>query len=123
MLIHEDNQLRSLWRLGRIKEVIIGSDGQVRGTTLTVVTNGKQSTLRRPISCLYPLELDPKTSDVDDAPDDDKSQEVAQEDTPADDKSHEDARCSRPVRLATVKAQERLSKWVSDLTSELTDGI
>ena len=99
---------------------IIGSDGQVRGATLTVVTNGKQSTLRRPISCLYPLELDLKTSDVDGAPDDDKSQE---EDTPADDKSHKDARCSRPVRLATVQAQERFSKWVSDLTSELTDSI
>ena len=52
-----------------------------------------------------------------------KSQEVAPEDTPADERSHKDARFSRPVRLATVKAQECLSKWVSYLTSELTDSI
>ena len=42
-----------------------------------MVTNEKQSTLRRPISCLYPLELDPKTSDMNATPVNDKSKEEA----------------------------------------------
>ena len=33
------------WRLGRISELIVGTDGQTRGATLEVSTNGKLSTL------------------------------------------------------------------------------
>ena len=115
-----------LVRLGRVKEAIVGSDGQIRGATLTVVTNGKQSTLRRPISCLYPLELNPKTSDMNTTPVNDKSKEEAvksQDSTSPDDKSQNDDRPTRPVRAATVKAQQRVSQWVSELTSELTDSM
>lgn len=117
VLIHEENQPRSLWRLGRVKDVIEGSDGQIRGATLTVVTNGKQSTLRRPISCLYPLEVDPqsnpqmKNPDMEATPVD-KSQKEA-------DTTLEEARHARPVRVATVKARQRVSEWISDLNDSI----
>ena len=123
VLIHEDNQPRALWRLGRVKEIIEGSDGQIRGATLTVVTNGKQSILRRPISCLYPLEVDsqsnsPKNSNVEGT-----LVNESQEATPANgpqntsaDKPQEEARRTRPVRVATVKAQQRVNEWISALT-------
>ena len=68
-MIHEDIQPLTLWRLGRVRDVIEGSDGQIRGAALTVITNGKQSTLRRPISCLYPLEVDPQSNPLKKSPD------------------------------------------------------
>ena len=87
-----------------------------------MVTNGKQSTLRRPISCLYPLELDPKTSDMNATPVNDKSKGEAvksQDSTSPDDKSQNDDRPTRPIRAATVKAQQRVSQWVSELTDSM----
>ena len=107
-----------MWRLGRVKEVIEGSDGQIRGTTLTVVTNGKQSTLRCPVSCLYPLEVDPQSNpqtqtDRVEMPTAGKSQEGEV------DKSEDDVRHTRPVRTATVKAQQRMSDWISELTDNV----
>ena len=110
VLIHEDNQPRTLWRLGRVKDVIEGSDGQIRGAALTVVTNGKQSTLRRPISCLYPLEVDPQSNVQKNSP--------AVEAT-ATDKSQEPIRYTRPTRVAAVKAQQRVSEWISELTDSI----
>ena len=56
----------------------------------------------------------------------DKSKEEAvksQDSTSPDDKSQNDDRPTRPVRAATVKAQQRVSQWVSELTSELTDSM
>ena len=47
--------------MGRVTGVIIGNDGQVRGAVVKVITNGKSITLCRPISCLYPLEVMPKS--------------------------------------------------------------
>ena len=104
-----------------MKEIIEGCDGQIRGATLTVVTNGKQSILRRPISCLFPLEVDsqsnsPKNSNVEDTlADESREATPSQEDTSAD-KPQEEARHIRPVKVATVKAQQRVNEWISALT-------
>ena len=51
-----------MWTLDRVSEFIVGTDGQTRGAILEVSTNGKLSTLRRPISCLYPLKVEPKSN-------------------------------------------------------------
>ena len=110
ILIHEENQPRTLWRLGRVNDVITGSDGKIRGAVLTVVTNGKQSTLRRPISCLYPLEIDPKVNPQKKSPD--------AEATPAD-ACQDEAGHTRPVRVAAVKAQQCVSNWISELTDSI----
>ena len=124
VLIHEENQPRTLWRLGRVKEIIEGSDGQIRGATLTVVTNGKQSILRRPISYLYPLQVDsqsnsPKNSNVEGTlADEYREANPSPEDTSAD-KPQEKARHIRPVRVATVKAQQRVNEWISALTDSI----
>jgi len=77
-----------------VKQVIEGSDGQIRGATLTVVTNGKQSTLGRQISCLYPLEVDLQLNPQRSTPDV-KGTSV--------DKSQEEATCTKPLRVASVK--------------------
>ena len=45
VLVHDENQPCTMWRLGRVSELIVSSDGQTRGATLEVSTNGKLSTL------------------------------------------------------------------------------
>ena len=58
VLIHDDSQARSKWKLGEITELIDSQDGYKRGAVLQVVTKkGKPSKLRRPVQKLFPLEV------------------------------------------------------------------
>ena len=41
IIVHDENHPRSFWKLGRVTDIIKGDDGQVRGTVIGVVTNGK----------------------------------------------------------------------------------
>ena len=54
--IHDDSVPRSFWRLGRVKELVRGSDGQVKGAAIKLGDKGKRSSIiRHPIqklSCL-----------------------------------------------------------------------
>ena len=48
-----------MWKLGRIKKLIVGRDGQSRGATVSVASKGRNhTTLNRPLQLLYPLEID-----------------------------------------------------------------
>ena len=110
VLIQDENQPRTLWKLGRVNDVIVGSDGHTRGATLTTVVNGKQSTLRHPISCLYLLEVDPNVNLQKTIPD--------AEATPAE-QSKESAGHTRPIRAAAVKARQCVGNWISELTDSI----
>ena len=52
VLVH-DEQKRALWSLARVKELIRGTDGQIRSAVLAT-TNGD---ITRPVTKLYPLEV------------------------------------------------------------------
>ena len=56
--VYDEGHPRGLWRLGRILEVIKGTDGNVRGALVRVQSkSGRSTILRRPIQQLYPLEV------------------------------------------------------------------
>ena len=38
VLVHDENLPRGLWKLGRVKELMRGGDGNVRGAVVKVVT-------------------------------------------------------------------------------------
>ena len=58
VLIHDESQPRGFWRLAKVEDTIVGKDGQIRGAKLRVSARGGQSTsLQRPLSLLYPLEI------------------------------------------------------------------
>ena len=58
MTVHSTDQPRGFWKLGRVKKVLVGQDGKVRGAVVQVVGKGRQATtLHRPIQRLYPLEV------------------------------------------------------------------
>lgn len=56
--VFDETHPRGLWRLGKVKSVIRGSDGGVRSAVIRVQTkSGRVSVLRRPIQHLYPLDV------------------------------------------------------------------
>ncbi|XP_065891666.1 uncharacterized protein [Dysidea avara] len=68
VVIHDEDRPRTQWRLGRVSEVLKSSDDQIRGVVLKVNTNGRLSTLRRPVTCLYLLEIAPQMCSEDQMP-------------------------------------------------------
>ena len=53
VLVHDEDKPRGFWKLSRIMELIVGSDGKIRGA---IVKIGNRR-LRRPLQKLYPLEV------------------------------------------------------------------
>ena len=108
VLIHKDGLKRAQWRLGRVHEIINSSDGQIRGVVLKVNCNGRSSTLRRPIQCLYPLEVAQQTVSESQPPGN-----GVQQDKSTSQSTH------KPIREAAIQARKRIHNW----TSKLTDTI
>jgi len=61
VLMYKEGLECTQWRLGRVREIIKSSDRQIRGVVLKVNYNSQSYTLRRPIQCLYPLEVAQQT--------------------------------------------------------------
>ena len=58
VIIHEEKQPRSNWRLGKVEGIIRGKDGHIRGASLRVITReGRHSIIERPLQKLFLLEL------------------------------------------------------------------
>ena len=56
--VKEDNMKRNMWKLGKVKELIVGKDSVVREAVVRISRSGKPSVLlRRPLQLLYPLEV------------------------------------------------------------------
>lgn len=64
VVVHSADQPRAFWKLGQIKEVLPGRDGEIRGAVVRVASKGRQaSTLHRPVSLLYPIEMSLRSQD------------------------------------------------------------
>ena len=58
VIVHDESLPRSFWKLGRVDKLITGRDGQTRGATVSIASNGRHSTtLNRPLQLLYPLQI------------------------------------------------------------------
>ena len=107
-----------MWRLGRVSELIVGTDGQTRGATLEVSINGKLvvHTSTTDLSSL-PLEVEPKSNldnEMSVAEGDESSQDrqmATQSDSPTSKASQ-----GRPVRAPAVKTRQQVHDWMSELT-------
>ena len=56
--IHNGNQPRGFWNLGRIEETLTGPDGEIRGAVLQVSgQGGKMTLLHHLVQQLYPCEV------------------------------------------------------------------
>ena len=58
VIVHEENQPRGKWRVGKILDLIAGADSCIRGAVVEVRSKGGTSVkLKRPVQRLYPLEI------------------------------------------------------------------
>ena len=58
VVVHEEAQPEGKWRVGKILDLIVGSDGCTRGALVQVRSKGGKCTkLKRPVQQLYPLEI------------------------------------------------------------------
>ena len=55
--MEEEEKSRGLWKLARVRSLITGRDGHMRGAVLHVPSSGGNGTLQRPLQHLYPLEV------------------------------------------------------------------
>jgi len=106
VIVHDETHPRNFWKLGKVIDVIKGSDGQTRGAVLDVITNGKTVTLRRPITRLYPLEVMCKSMAS-------SSEGSSNHDDTAQDETAENSD-ARPVRAAAQRARRQVLEWISD---------
>jgi len=110
--LHNEKCIRGLWKLAKIERLLKGADGQVRGAVIRVASSKSSSkTLRRPLSCLYPLEIE-CTAPVDpvDAKSDDSPQNELKQSGDVNKESH-----SRPRRAAAQRTNQFLKTVVSQL--------
>jgi hypothetical protein len=124
VIIHSDDQPRGMWNLGKVEELLIGSDGEARGAVLRVAGPGRRAQLlRRPVQRLYPLEM---PSQLEDAPGNsneaannlDELDETTEQDQPAEINSltslsgetsaSDPTPPERPRRAAASEARDRL---------------
>ena len=69
VIIHDDNLPRGMWNLCRVKELLVGNDGEVRGAVLRVAGQGRRARcLRRPEQKLYPLEMSTQDKETETSP-------------------------------------------------------
>ena len=54
MIVHENFQPRTLWKMGIIEDVIKGSDRHTRGAVVRI--SKSNSLIKRPVNLLYPIE-------------------------------------------------------------------
>ena len=121
VLVHDENHPRTMWRLGRVSEVITSSDGHVRGASVEVKTSKKLNTIRRPISHLYPLEAEPNIDLEGKKPvvnGDVVSNDGLMTTQPDEPMPDTEPGQKRPVRTAALRAKQRVHSWVLD---EVTD--
>ena len=58
VIVHDEYRPRGFWKLARVEEVVSGTDGRVGSAIVQVHSRGTRTTrLRRPLKCLYPLEV------------------------------------------------------------------
>ena len=117
VIIHEDNQPRGTWPLGRVEEVLRGRDGEERAAVVRVAGGGRKAQrLCRPVQKLYPLEMvsefDPtSTVNTDEHPSMNEVNEEDQEETlPSQESSESDIatpEARRPKRAAAAVARDR----------------
>ena len=65
VIVHDDQAVRGFWRLGKIRELITGLDGQIRGAVVDTVLHGRSSVLKHPVQKLIPLEVNQNEEETD----------------------------------------------------------
>ena len=120
VIVHSTDQPRGFWKLGQVKEALVGQDGEIRGAVVQVAGRGCQATLlHHPIQLLYPLEVSSPNRDLQPSADDPShvQQATTTSDLPCSDRdlqqeeldqSHVSQPLRRSRRVVATEARDRL---------------
>ena len=115
MLIHEDGTPRGFWKLGRVKELLVGPDGKPRGTILKVAGKGQRTTLKCSLQLLYPLEVTAQPDNAPSSPTQDTNCSAPESGEDNTEPTHQ----PRPRHKAAVKTRQTFARLLQD--SDLED--
>ena len=117
VIVHDDSLPRSFWKLGRVRDLIVGRDGRTRGATVTVANKERRlTTLNRPLQLLYPLEIDHPPACRRTAQETEVSEKNQMEKTPK-------VTRSRPQRASARRGEQIRREWISQSNSDDEDGL
>lgn len=114
VVIVHDNTPRTTWKMAVVTDLITGKDGLVRSAAIRTA-NGSTT---RPITKLYPLELNQPEQDigVEKNPTIDLATDTRDDDTDVStDQQH------RPQRASARKAADRMKEWMTSLSAPPED--
>ena len=57
VLVHNEKHPRGFWKLARIERLLEGPNKKIRGAVIRIPSRSSGTILRRPLKCLYPLEI------------------------------------------------------------------
>ena len=129
VVVHNDNKPRGFWKLGKVEDLVVGRDGQIRGAELRIHgKDGRTTMLRRPLQRLYPLEVhcvvSPNSEHIDTGGANDNSDTIVEIESTHND-SHtimsaedEDEVPRRSTRVAAFNARDRLMACQLELETD-----
>ncbi|XP_022792234.1 uncharacterized protein LOC111331393 [Stylophora pistillata] len=113
--VHDEDQPRGKWRIGKVEALVTGSEGRVGGAVVRVKTKaGRLTKLRRPVQRLYPLEVRCRNEE----PETTISPGRAEPDLAVRSmrpEQHPELRLDRPRRVAATGADRRRKAWIENL--------
>ena len=122
VVVHDENLPRGLWRLGKVEELIVGADGNVRCARVRISSpNRSPISVKRSLQRLYPLELssddgygetDKQQEDQTDLETATTALDVEQDGSPA---REPEVESTCPRRQGFRRAQDTLRAWCKDL--------
>ena len=114
VVVHSDEKRRGFWNLGKIEELIVGRDDEIRGAIVRVYTGQRKSKLlRRPLQRLYPIKVGEsapavntpaREGEVEEGPKDDELEQKRLRNID----SQTESESRRPRRIAAVKARDKI---------------
>ena len=117
VIVKDEHIPRGQWKLGVVQEVLTGCDGLVRAAVVRVAgSDRQQSTLRRPVQLLYPLEIHSDISTVTSSED---TPELSSEPEYCEQNHSEDVDGVDPPNRHKRDAARRATKVTKDWITEL----
>ena len=122
VLLHDDSLPRSFWKLARVQELIDGRDGKTRGAVIKIpASDGKTTTLRRPLQLLYPLEIkckdqyEPKEQANEQSTEEQVTEQSTEEQVTVQSQGDQTASPPRAQRRAAAAAKDWIATCMADL--------
>lgn len=113
VLIHDDDQPRTFWKLGRVEELISGSDDAIRGALVRIRAGNSHAFVKRPVQRLYPVEVG-CVKGIDETEGTQNLQLPVSNQAAAE---QETSTC--PRRTAAILAKQKLKSWARDMNNSI----